>query len=110
MGYSGAMVTNTAPDLTPGYPSNGAKLGPAWNALWAELAKANRRKDPYLDGRELADLIAPDYGLNPSTLVALLSRAALANLLLREGRAVQTARGNRTRTHYAIPSKVKVDV
>ncbi len=102
MGYSGPMVTKTAPDLTPGYPSNGAKLGPAWSALWAELSKANRRKDTFLDGRVLADEVAPDYGLDPSTLVALLSRAAKAGLLTREGRSVQTGRGKRVRTHYSI--------
>lgn len=100
------MTNLTAPDLTPGYPSNGAKLGPAWRAVWTELDKASRTQDPFLDGRELADTVAPDYGLAPATLVALLSRAAKAGLLNKESRSVVSARGNRNRTHYRVPAHV----
>lgn len=109
MGYSDRMATKTAPDLTPGYPSDGKKLGPAWTALWAELTKAHRRKDTFMEGRALADEVAPDYGLEPATLVALLSRAAKAGLLVREPRPVVSGRGVRNRTHYAI-AKVPSDV
>lgn len=98
MGYSVGMVTKKAPDLTPGYPSNGAKLGPAWNAVWRALERAG----DFRDGRVLADRIAPKYELEPATLVALMSRAAKAGLLAREGRPVKTGRGTRTRTHYMI--------
>lgn len=106
MGYSGPMETVTAPDLTPGYPSRGPKLGPAWTALWSHLLTASRTSDPFLDGQELSTEVAPDYGLAPSTLVALLSRAAKAGVLTREGRPVQTSRGTRTRTWYKVPSDV----
>lgn len=105
MGYSVAMMTTAAPDLTPGYPSKGTKLGPAWERLWVELDKASQEPDPYVEGRALALKVATDYGLNPSTLTALLSRAAKADLLKRDHRYVTGARGNRMRTHYAIPRK-----
>lgn len=92
------MTTKTAPDITPGYPSNGAKLGPAWASIWRDLSRAGDA----LDGRELAAKIAPKHELTPSTLVALISRAAKAGLLTREPRAVTTGRGQRTRTFYRI--------
>jgi hypothetical protein len=98
------MTDTTAPDLTPGYPSNGTKLGPAWRAVWAELDKASQTTDPFLDGRVLADNVAPDYGLSPATLVALLSRAAKAGLLNKEARPVESPRGYRMRTHYKVPA------
>lgn len=106
MGYSVAMSTVTAPDLTPGYPSAGPKLGPAWTALYNALVDAARTSDPFLDGQELSASIAPDYGLADATLVALLSRAAKAGVLAREGRPVRTGRGMRTRTHYRVTADV----
>lgn len=90
-----------APDLTPGYPSNGAKLGPAWRDIWAVL----RRTDGYLDGRTLAEEIAPQHDLNPATLVALLSRMARAHYLDRELFLLEgpgEKRHKRHRTHYRI--------
>lgn len=100
MGYSECMTNTTAPDLTPGYPSKGAKLGPAWRAVWAELDKVSSTPDPFLEGQELAATVAPDYGLSPNTLVALLSRAAKVGLLDKDTRPVQSSRGYRMRTHY----------
>lgn len=101
-------ITTKAPDLTPGYPSNGAKLGPAWSAIWAELVKAARRKDPYVDGRHLAETIAPEYDLDPATLVGLISRYAKVGMLEREGRPVTVKilnrSGTRNRTFYRISS------
>jgi len=97
------MENATAPDLSPGYPSNGAKLGPAWRATWDQLDKASRTQDPFLDGRDLAAEVAPDYGLAPATLVALLSRAAKAGLLNKEIRPVESTRGHRNRTFYRVP-------
>jgi hypothetical protein len=99
------MTSKTPPMLTDNYPAPGTRLGQGWAALWAELAKASRRVDPYLDGRELAEELAPAHDLNPSTLVALLSRMAKGGILEREGRPVQTGRGSRNRTHYRIPAK-----
>jgi hypothetical protein len=98
VGYSVAMTTLTAPDLTPGYPSKGPKLGPAWNALYRALA----RGEDFQDGRVLAHKIAPKHDLDPATLVALLSRAAKAGILDKEPRPVMTQRGFRSRTHYRV--------
>lgn len=92
------MTTKTAPDITPGYPSNGAKLGPAWASIWRTLSRA----DDALDGRLLAEKHAKANDLAPATLVALISRAAKAGLLTREPRPVTTGRGQRTRTFYRI--------
>lgn len=90
----------TAPDLTPGYPSNGAKLGPAWQAMWDAL----KRSDDFQDGRTLAEEIAPQHGLDPATLIALFSRMAHGGYLDRELRPVVGTRGNRKRSHYRIGS------
>jgi len=106
VGYSMAMTVKTdAPDIpnpawpNGGYPTKGKKLGPAWSAIWRKLNRAN----DYLDGRELADDIAPKHDLMASTLVALLSRAAKAGVLEKEQRHVQSTRGLRRRTFYRIP-------
>lgn len=97
VGYSVAMTTaTTAPDLTPGYPSKGRKLGPAWVDIWRALSTSEN----HMDGRELAEVVAPSYGLAPATLVALMSRAAKAGLLTTEKHTVTGTRGNRVRTHY----------
>lgn len=98
VGYSLGMTTKTAPDITPGYPSKGPMLGPAWSAIWRDLS----RSEDALDGRELAQKVAVKHGLATSTLVALISRAAKAGLLTREPRPVTTGRGQRTRTFYRI--------
>ena len=82
-----------------GYPSKGKKLGPAWEAIWRRLS---RTPGEFLDGRELATKVAERHDLSPNTLVAVLSRAAAAGLLDKEGRSVQTGRGPRTRTFYRI--------
>jgi hypothetical protein len=100
------VLTLKAPDLTPGYPSKGPKLGPAWSAVWAELAKAARRKDPYVDGRVLAESLAAEFELDPATLVGMLSRFAKAGILDRQPRKVTVQilhrSGKRTRTFYRI--------
>ncbi len=100
IGYSDGMTNTLAPDITPGYPSKGAKLGPAWSLIWSRLRD---RPDEFLDGRVLAAEVAADQGLAESTLVALISRAAQAGLLDRDPRPVRSEnRGMRTRTHYRI--------
>jgi hypothetical protein len=81
-----------------GYPTKGAKLGPAWRAIWSTMAQA----DDFLDGRELAGLVARKHDLAPATLVALLSRAAAAGILAKELRPVTSTRGARNRTFYRI--------
>jgi hypothetical protein len=92
------MTTQTAPDITPGYPSKGRKLGPAWVSIWQLLGQAQDA----LDGRELAEDVSGQHDLAPATLVALIQRAAKAGILTREPRAVASGRGDRTRTFYRI--------
>ena len=86
-----------------GYPTKGAKLGPAWRDIWKRLAK----EGDFLDGRELADTVAPRHDLAPATLVALLSRAAKAGVLDKDHRPVVSTRGRRARTFYRIPPGVE---
>jgi hypothetical protein len=100
-----------APDLTPGYPSKGARLGPAWKDVWAIL-----QRDPgtYLDAWVIADEVAPTYDMSPLSIVQLMSRAAEAGILEREHRPVTTSitrvhkgrpttrPGTRLRSHYRI--------
>jgi hypothetical protein len=86
-----------------GYPTKGKKLGPAWRDLWKRLDKALEAGDGFLDGRELADKVAPKHDLAPGTLVALLSRAAKAGILAKTHKPVTTGRGRRDRTFYRIP-------
>jgi hypothetical protein len=116
VGYSSAMNTQDvglAPDFNPGYPSKGKLLGPAWQHVWTEL-----QRDPqaWQDGRELAARAAQAVGAQPATVVALISRAAYAELLDREPRLVEvpisvkdesghvitTRPGKRRRTFYRI--------
>lgn len=95
------MDTLTAPDLTPNYPSRGAKLGPAWNEIWAELMDARKRNtgdDQWLSGRDLSERVAPNHGLKPATLLAFLSRAVWYEKLDRQLRPVQVE-GKPTRNH-----------
>lgn len=102
--YSTDMETKrtpTAPDITPGYPSKGKKLGPAWDAMWQKLTESGE----FIEGRELAEEVAPGFGLEPATLVALISRAAQAGLLDKDLQDVEGARGMRSRSFYRIPVK-----
>jgi len=94
-------MTDTAPDLTPGYPSKGPRLGPAWQKAWAVL-RSNTDTDTWTDGRELAETVARETGLSVNTLVALLTRMASAGKLDRTHRTVKGSRGTRRRTHYMI--------
>jgi hypothetical protein len=102
------MKTLTAPDIpnptwpNGGYPSKGVKLGPAWLAMWRKLGKAG---DEFLDGRSLAESVAPGHELAPATLIALLSRAAKAGLLEKDSRMVKGTRGMRPRTFYRIKDR-----
>lgn len=96
-------VTGQAPDLSEGYPSTWKrKLGPCWQQLWDTMSAS---PGEFLDGRELADEVAHQHRLAPSTVVAFLSRAAKAGLLDREPRQVMSGRGYRTRTFYRIADR-----
>ena len=94
-----------APDLTegymegkPGYPSRGAKLGPAWRYAWTRLHEVQ----DWLDGRELAAEAAQRYGLKEATVAQLLTRMASAGHIAREHRPVNSGRGPRNRSFYRI--------
>jgi hypothetical protein len=91
----------TAPDISTGYPSKGTRLSPAWDEFWALLEASGT---DWVDGRDAAITIAPKHGLNPNTLVAMISRAAAAGLLERQGFLVEVNESGRrrTRTHYRI--------
>jgi hypothetical protein len=106
-------ITHTkAPDIpnpsypNGGYPTKGRKIGPAWQAAWRAMEKAG----DFLDGKELSEKIAPKHDLSPQTLVAILSRAEVAGLLVKEPRPVEvsitrtsgTTVGHRTRVFYRI--------
>jgi hypothetical protein len=103
----------TPPDLSPGYPSKGARLGPAWRDVWAYL---NRRPREFMDAWIIAESIAPDYELSPLSIVQLMSRAAKAGILERNQRPAKTTitrvykgepvtrEGIRLRSHYRIKS------
>lgn len=96
-------ITRTAPDITPGYPSKGAKLGPAWAEAWRLL---RRSRGGFVDGWELATKVTEDMDLQPVTLVAVIRRAANAGLLEREERPVKvkilSGEGTRKRMFYRI--------
>lgn len=60
-----------APDLSPGYPSRGSRIGPAWADVWEELG----------DGRwherdRLAAAAAARHELRPWTVARLIDSAA----------------------------------
>lgn len=110
MSYSQPMQTIAdAPDISPGYPSKGKKLGPAWRTMWAALTAAGT---DFQDGKELATETAKRYKLAPVTLQHVLARAADAGLLDRDKIAVATTvhdprtrktyQGHRPRAHYRI--------
>jgi hypothetical protein len=101
-----------APDFTPGYPSRGKKLGPAWQDIYAQLAQNPERLH---DGQQLTGSAAAEHDLSMQTLRVLMSRAARYGVLLREQRPVDshvvrtTKSGKRTsftatrmHTHYRI--------
>jgi hypothetical protein len=91
------METVTAPDLTAGYPSKGARLGPAWSEAWAELIKY---PGEWRDGKELWTAVAERHNLHPDTLRGLMFRMASAGHLESESRQVITPKGKRNRTQF----------
>ena len=95
--YSAAMNTTEAPEIAPGYPYR-RRVFPAWQEMWDALSASS----DFLDGRELAAEMAEKHGLQDTTLVGVLSRAASAGLLDTEQRPVEGTRGIRPRTFYKI--------
>lgn len=111
MSYSVPMILTEAPDLTPGYPSKGPRLGPVWRDVWAALRAS---PETYVDAWALADRLAPGHDIEPLSIVQLMSRMATAGILEREKRPVTTTitrtqggkattrAGVRLRSHYRI--------
>lgn len=111
MGYSVPMKTTEAPDLTPGYPSKGPRLGPVWKDVWAELLAS---PEEWKDAWAVAARLAPKHDLEPLSIVQLMSRMATGKILEREKRPVTTSitrvqkgtsttrEGKRLRSHYRI--------
>lgn len=93
------MKLTNAPDLTPGYPSKGSKIGPAWEETWAELS---RYPEDWRDGTELWTTIAAKHDLHPDTLRGLMFRMATGGKLQRKTEQVITDKGKRTRTYFRI--------
>lgn len=112
--YSVPMTTSEAPDLTPGYPSKGPRLGPAWRDAWAHLRAS---PEEWVDAWALADELAPAHDLEQLSIVQLLSRMATGGILERERRPVSTTitrtqagkattrEGVRLRSHYRINAR-----
>jgi hypothetical protein len=100
--YSPVMKTATAPDLSPGYPSKGTKIGPAWAEVWTRLAE---EPGEWVDGAELWKEIAPRHGLSPLTLRALMFRMAAGQVVEKAARKVTTPRGIRTRASFRMIPK-----
>ena len=103
------MDTMEVPDITPGYPSKGKKLGPAWRAMWECLAASGT---DFTDGKALATEVAKKHKLVPATLQAVLARAAVAGLLesdrlfvsatVRHPVSRKQYEGHRVRVHYRV--------
>lgn len=90
-----------APDITEGYPSKGAKIGPAWDALWERLA--SMPAEDYEDGTAMSEAVAAERELSVSTVRNLLTSAASVDLLEITYRKVDVpGRGPRLRTFYRI--------
>jgi hypothetical protein len=111
------MTTQTAglaPDFNPGYPSKGRLLGPAWQLIWDKLHEGDPRE--WREGRPLCHEVAEAVGAQPATVIALISRAAYAELLEREsrlvtvpietkdaqGKVLAVRQGKRARTFYRV--------
>lgn len=98
-------ITAEAPDFTTndkgkGYPSAGAKIGPAWQACWDRLRAAPEGE--YLDGPAMAKEIAEGLGMSPDTVMALLAQGTERNMLQKTRQVVTGTRGPRERTFYRI--------
>lgn len=100
--YSPSMETKNAPDLTPGYPSGGARIGPAWEEAWTTLTAY---PGEWREGQELWQTIAPQHDLSPDTLRGLMFRMAEKGYLESESRQVITGKGKRSRTFFRYVAK-----
>jgi hypothetical protein len=109
--YSSIMeITESPPDLTPGYPSKGAKIGPAWAEAWKVLSES---PDPWCDGHLLCRAVAEHRSLHKDTVRGLLYRMVSGGILEREARNIKvtvTLKGKehtqlRSRTYFRIADR-----
>jgi hypothetical protein len=86
-----ATVTNdSAPDFTPGFPSSGQRIGPAWSLAWRLLAGGGWVDSrPLWDACKLAGIL-----IAHNTMKNLLYRAERKGLLEKriQPNAARTAR------------------
>lgn len=90
------------PGYSTGYPNPSRKLGKAWAYVWGELSQAT----DWVDGVDLAARSVEAVGLQPVTMISLMTRAAAAGVLDRKLIKVEGLdRGARMRTHYKVPAR-----
>lgn len=100
MTQGSAQAPDLTPDITPGYPSGGSRIGPAWVDVWVQLREAGAG---WTDGTGLATRVAADHQLAPSTVRNLFTSAHRVGLLeARYAKVEVPGRGTRIRTHYRI--------
>ncbi len=75
----------TAPDINPGYPSGGAMISLAWQAMWDAL-KPTDGYARWVRGDRLAEIGASAGLVQTATAVQLLRAARAADLLFVEER------------------------
>jgi hypothetical protein len=71
-------IPEDAPDFTPGYPSKGAQIGPAWQLAWDHL---RRQHGKYVSGKTVADHVMAEMEVKNETVRNLLHAAARAGYL-----------------------------
>lgn len=71
------MSDRTPPDIAPGYPSNGARLAPAWRRLWLALEAGPQTGPSLIHDRDVRGDVAE------GTIRTLLQQARRAGLLER---------------------------
>ena len=72
-------MTSDAPDFSPGYPSLGERIGPAWQKFLGSLVPGR-----WFFGTDLAHQMGPSLGIEPVTIKNLLRQAEKAGLLERK--------------------------
>jgi hypothetical protein len=76
------------PGMKP-YPGGGAKVGPAWRAMWGAMGVAG---DQFTSGEELEEVGACAGDCEPWTAKLLLVRAANAGLIERDYELIKSRR------------------
>jgi hypothetical protein len=88
-----SVMTTSAPDFAPGYPSKGERIGPGWQTVWDSMLPGQWHK-----GRDFALQMSGKTGLAPGTVTNLLRAAAKAGHLESELRFSGRVGGYRSNT------------